>query len=545
MPTMASALILALLGGRHALAATPVLYDGLDPNVAKGLVMVETRTPAEELEALTVGELMHGQAPSLVGAGRVTACVGEAHSMAEIAKFVEQARGAVDYMEYGTARASLDAAKEALGCLGEPLTADVVAQLYFLSGYLAFEMGDKASAWSDYHRALGFDPNLEWNAQYAPESQCIFERARAESDEAERVTLAVLPPLHQGSIAVDGHSLGGDGGQVALVPGEHIVQIAGEPILTLRVQLESATNPVLVLPGYTPHDAASWAAREELRPTLSGLLASVLDQGRVVYAAADTGLWTTRVGSDVWEELLAPEHLGHMTMRGLPEGSQLFYTPVRGGTTGLTSLPWGEGELDEATGLTIAPDVHIVNLRRGEYSTTLHHPLLGDTGGSFTVVGSETTRLQFDWSEAPGLPELTKAWEHHLVLQRRAADSDRARKISRWSIAGSGALGVGTVGMLIGISSEQAVLSAAEWNYDRAVSHDELEDAAEFDAHRQDARSTVVKYWIGSGALMLAADVTLVVGLLQRKKARSLAVEVPAWEPEHLQLDLPEHNASE
>jgi hypothetical protein len=410
-----------------AQGATPVIHSDENPSKALGKVMVETGLSPDSLRAVTVAELVSGHRAKIVGAGRVSPCTGAPTSMAGVNGSLEEARGAMAYMEFDKARTAIDKAKGALGCLDEPLAADVVAQLHYFSGLVAYETGDKASAWSEYFRAHVFEPNLSWDDELSPKSRPIFDLASSEARKSELVDLRLLPPFPQSTLMVDGHPMDGAGGRVDLHPGEHIVQVIGDTVTTYTVSLDASTNPLLVVPEAMPADAATWAARAELRPTFSKLLTMVEKEGQDVYVTALDGLWKTTVGTEVWEELVTPSQVCHLLVTGLPAGGEFTFVPADGGTVGRTTIAWDEGELDDTIGLPIVAERKFENLGNGPYTYRYDHPLLGSIEDLVVVSAGQTTTFALDWAATPGATQLAAAYQAHKDLLRSSVAAQRSR----------------------------------------------------------------------------------------------------------------------
>ncbi len=105
-----------------ALAADTVVYSGGDAAAALARVTSSTGS-AEQMKAVSVAELMAGRPPSMVGGGTIALCGGTPSSPDTLRQSLTLAEGAIKYMEFGSARAALDAAIRDLGCLQVPVDA--------------------------------------------------------------------------------------------------------------------------------------------------------------------------------------------------------------------------------------------------------------------------------------------------------------------------------------------------------------------------------------------------------------------------------------
>ena len=195
----------AFLGTAHA--AEPVLYMGDNPNVAVAQVVLATGKGAHEFAPVSVSQLLSGHGPSMLGMGSVTGCAEEPTAMSDVSAPIGRAAKAIAYLDSEAGLADLGAAAEKLACLGEPLVPEVAARLHVLRGVLFHFKGDKPAAWEEYSQAFGFDSEIEWDPNFPPESQKIFELASGEVASSERVTLTVVPGLSDGTLLVDGRAI--------------------------------------------------------------------------------------------------------------------------------------------------------------------------------------------------------------------------------------------------------------------------------------------------------------------------------------------------
>ncbi len=284
-----------------ALAADTVVYSGGTAADALARVAIATGGADAELRAVDVTALMAGRPPTLVSGGHLTVCSGTPSSAEAVKSSLGLAEGAIKYMEFGSARAALDAGIRDLGCLQTPVDPAQASRAWYLLGIVDAAAGDQAASREDFRRARLFDPNMEWDKNFAPSARATFDAIATEVKAAPLVPLTVLPAPADGVFRLDGRPVQLIEGHVGVTPGEHYVQIGENPVVTLALTVDGNTAPTLVLPGLVGPEVLTWAGDGERRAALSAVLVSALGTEGVVYVVNPSMLWRVRLGGSAWD----------------------------------------------------------------------------------------------------------------------------------------------------------------------------------------------------------------------------------------------------
>jgi hypothetical protein len=518
-------------------AAIPVLHGEEKGSVATGQVMVSTGLEASELEAVSTAALVEGSQPAIVGQGRVSPCAAPSSSMGAVAELVSHASSSLAYMETDKALEALEHGAAALGCLSEPLATDVAARLFYLQGLAAYQVGDRSAAWAGFYRAHVFEPQLAWDENFSPDGKPIFDLAASQLRKADRVELSLLPPFAKQDLLIDGHPVAGDGSSVQLVPGAHIVQILGEPTLSLEVQLEQGGGALLVVPQAMPADMASWAARAKLRASLSLVLSLQYKQGQEVYITALDGVWKTVVGSESFEEIVAPRKDNPVDLQQVPAGSVVTWVAAEGGTVGRARVPWEAGEPEASLGLGLEPAVRLEGLQDGPYRYSVDHPLLGLVEDVFVVQEGQQQVVAFDWQGAPGAAWLQERYAAHLEAERAAIAAQRARKVGRGTAVAGGVLGATALGFATRGLLSQLNVNDLHDQMDAASLIGDADAHASLAADRDSALGAARVSWAVAGAGLGLGVISGSISFGQLRRAGQHSGELPVWAPRELDVE--------
>ena len=529
----------ALLQG-EAYAADPVLYVGDNANVAIAQVVMATGRGAHEFAPVSVEQLIGGRGPTILGRGAVSTCGSEPTAMQGVQEAMARAEKAVTFMDYDSGLADLTQAQATLACLGEALDPHTVARMHFLRGVLFYFKGDKPSTWNEYYRAFGFEPALEWDENFPPGSKNIFKLAKGEAETSERVALSLVPAVSDGSLLVDGRAVPGEGRTVGVLTGFHLVQVLGDQVLTLTIQVEEGAPTTLVIPEAVPLDAPSWAADMSRQLALSELTESLWTRGWKYYVVAVGGVWSSTVGETGFEVLTAPSDQNSMTLTGVPAGSLVLYTPKGGGTKGRIEVPWEEGEMEATLGIRLAPEMALGTLPAGIYNLTVKHRLLGDMTDEFTVVVGSSGRAVVDWQGASKHQALVEAWSGH---QRAEHDFEMGGVFRSRAKMGLGLVGVGLAAAGFGTykyldGSSWAQVLDGEWE-DAKYSGDVVEMGT-IHANQEEARVEQLL-----GLTLVSSGGGLALGgmgfsWMNKNKAGASGGAVDDWNPQEMELATPE-----
>jgi len=532
----------ALLG--TAQAAEPVLYLGDNPNVAVAQVILATGKGAHEFAPVSVPQLLKDHEPSLLGMGTVETCMEAPTAMSDVSAPIDRAEKAIAYLDSEAGLSDLGAAAEKIACLGEPLVPEVAARLHVLRGVLFHFKGDKPAAWEEYSQAFGFDSEVQWDPNFPPESQKIFELASGEAASSERVTLTVVPGLSDGTLLVDGRPIPGTGRSLDVQPGPHIVQVLSEPVLTLKVTVEPGSPTTLIIPGAVPSDAAAWAADPELQPGLATLTEAFWERDWTYYVVALGGVWKAKVGSGEFEVLTNADERRPMVLTNVPAGSSVIFGLKDGGTKNRVEVPWDEGEIEGSVGLRIASSLSLDAAAPGDYEYTVQHRLLGDFSGEFTVSDGVSGIEEMDWTRAENHARVREAWSSHQeaigLYEKAGSYRTRARMGQGVAAAGGAIAAYGLARYLV----QNGQFSTLDDEVKTLVATGDPDGLASSTAADRDAARDSAG--VGLAVLGLGAGVS-VSGLgfaqLNSMKGRKGGPEVAPWDPETLTLAEPEVEA--
>jgi hypothetical protein len=328
-----------------AAIAAPLLHAGPEPaRLASRLASQEDTT----ILARRPEELLQAAAPRLVDGGRAVICGSEPTGGDELSAMVEEANQALAYMEWETASLELEAASQALACLGTEVDPALAARLHFLQGVVAQRRGAEPLAREAFRRALFFDPELAWDPAVSPKAKDLFDEERVRPLEPSVSVLVVGPSeLH-----LDGHVVTLQDHRLLLVPGDHLIQADGA---TLTVHVDEGDAPTLVLPASLQDaEVVGWSDSEGGREVLAALFAYVGDP--VGYVATMSSVW--RWDGD-WTRLGAPTDIA--PERGDPRlalgGAALV---VAGGTTAAIGFAQAAGAYEAAADVRTLDDFGVV-----------------------------------------------------------------------------------------------------------------------------------------------------------------------------------------
>lgn len=259
-------------------AADLVVYGEGDGAAAVAQVAAHTGLAADTLRPLSLTELTATRAPTVTG-GRAIPCAGAPSTNAQVKAAADTAAGDVAYMDYEQAKTHADAAAAALGCLSEPIDADVAAEVFVQRGLASFFAGDKGAARAAFAQANRLRPGLPWDARYGAGPKEVFDASLADVSGAA-VHVRLVPGASRVAVAIDGRRAVGE---LYVSPGEHIVQLVGPSPSTTRVVIDPGAEASIMLPQGVGAGAAAWAVDEAGRTELSGALAGLLGSGVTVY----------------------------------------------------------------------------------------------------------------------------------------------------------------------------------------------------------------------------------------------------------------------
>ncbi len=322
-----------------------MLYPGTDPGGAVARATGATKVPAEDLSPLTIRQLVEGQPPRLEGPGSLTTCAAAPTDLQSLRDNIARAQRSLAYLDYEQTVAGLRSSETLIGCLKEPLDGTVAGRLYFLLGLSLFNQGQLADAKAAFRRAHVFQPGMPWDDYYAPKGKPLFEEAAKEVAALVPVSVQLVPSPAPEAVWIDGKPSAILNGNVLLLPGAHVFQVATPSVLTMTVTVEPMGGTKLIIPAAIPSDALPWVADPSKQSQLSSVLGTVLPAGSTVYISSGTSIWQGTIGDPVWVELEVPT--GFLSAMGgkrgkFVAGQTLFWTggisAVGGGALTVVSL---------------------------------------------------------------------------------------------------------------------------------------------------------------------------------------------------------------
>lgn len=282
-----------------AFALDTVVYGGGDPAPVLQKVAAASGTPVEGLRAVSVTELVSGRPPTLVGGGKLTVCSGTPASLASVRQSVDLAKGAIAYMEFGSARAALDAAIRDLGCIQEPVDGALASRAWYLLGIVTAD--DQAASRASFRQARLMTPDMVWDDNFSPAARGTFDAVATELKSGPLVQLSVIPEPPEGSLRVDGRPVKTVGGRVGVTPGAHHVQFGTASVTTMTMDLDANSPATLVLPSIVTASALDWAGDGDKRGALSSVLLGALGGEDSVYVVSGAAIWRVRLGGSAWD----------------------------------------------------------------------------------------------------------------------------------------------------------------------------------------------------------------------------------------------------
>ncbi len=313
-------------------AGSPVIHAG-DAESAVGRVAADSHTAVWELHPVAAKELWTGDQHRVIGAGQPPGCAGAVATNAAVRDVVGKAEKRLLQQEYGEMRTLLAAAGEQLMCLTEPAEASLATRLFYLDGYAAAQLDDKAGATSAFERAFLFQPGLVWDEKLPPDGKPLFDAAGTDPHGDE--TLYVGPGVTAATLWVDGQLASVGDGRVHLRRGRHLVQVLQPTVTTFTVQLDQGHPVVIAAPGWLADKLLSMASDPPSRPMVQAAIEQALGSEPKVYFF--TGTRTIRY-TGKWEEL-APDNAAARAksrqLAGVLLASGLTATAIGGAGAGI------------------------------------------------------------------------------------------------------------------------------------------------------------------------------------------------------------------
>jgi hypothetical protein len=173
--------------------------------------------------------------------------------------------------------------------------------VHFVLGILHFAGGDQTAARGAFERALSFRPDLAWDDDFAPDARPLFDAARATAGQRSSAMLRLVAGSVD-QVRIDGQVPAEQDGIIDVSAGTHIVQVIGESVHTLVVDLPNDTATWLVIPAAVDDALIDVVLTSEGRAALEGLLhGSSVGQREVVFIAHPSGTWRYDPQGRTWK----------------------------------------------------------------------------------------------------------------------------------------------------------------------------------------------------------------------------------------------------
>jgi hypothetical protein len=328
----------------NAALAAPLVHDG-DPQAAIDAASRRGGVDPGMLEPISLQEL-RGRPPVLLAGGQAQGCL-EGATPAPVPEALTRAEGALLYGRFDEAMSSVIQARQEVLCSGAPTPPGLLARIELLTGLIAQERGDEATARTRYLAALVYDPQIPWPQAYPAERRTLFDTARTELSSA--TTSLSVRPLQPPAL-LDGQAM-----PQAVLVGEHVVHVGS---VAVHVVLDEAPNRLVVPPAFPP-DALSWAGDDAHRAELSALLAATLGEGTDTWVVHGENVWHGIAGRTDWEAFLTlPDPVVPVPVEPtVPEQPRRWGVTLAGGglallggVAGTAGTLWANGTARKAEG---------------------------------------------------------------------------------------------------------------------------------------------------------------------------------------------------
>jgi len=375
----------------EALGGFPIVYDDVSQSEAVQQVVNVTQLQPLEFEAAAYEALVRGAKPHISGEpATLVRCAGSPTTLTTIRDAVKRARSSIDYMQDDKALAHLKAGITAIRCLNEPLDNEVVADLYFLAGFLHHAAGAETAASSAFTQSIAFNPELGWDTYFSPEGKPLFDEAKQQVEVGEMVSLTVSPTPPEGTLWINGKP--SPSAAVELPIGESFIQLTGESPETFTIELETGGNRHLLLANQLPLDALGWITDQERSTQLEALFLSAFEVDQTMYAVTNGAVWSHTVGKPGWTLLV---EAGGASQRAIDESTRYARQPHR---TGMITAGIGGASAGFALG-SLAAALHAISRFQSANDDLAELPQQGDNFDEATDLANTASNAK---AKVPG-----------------------------------------------------------------------------------------------------------------------------------------------
>jgi tetratricopeptide (TPR) repeat protein len=221
-----------------------------------------------------------------------------------------------------------------------------------------------------------------------------------------------------------------------------------------------------------------------------------------------------------------------LTIRNLPTGSALrvFVENPQGQTVEVEHVvPYGEGTIDDETGLRLAPPQVIKGLFGGTAGVFVHHAVLREVAESLVLAPGRMNGMLFDWTAFPSLGDHLASWTSFRAKSGRRKSV--SRKVGAVPFAVLGGAGLVTAGVFAFLSTDSArAARALHGEYADTTAATGVEDVDGFQRYKDQRAITqrdAVISAIGGAVGVLGIGIAIPLGVSKGK-----VTSYPGWEPE-------------
>ena len=170
--------------------------------------------------------LDHGFGPwAITAPATLQQCSAEPLSLVALDEAIGEIESLMLALEYGDATARLAHLESQLCAASDPLPAVTASRVPFLLGICRHYAGDEDSARAAFLRAVERLPELQWDPDFPPAPQQVFQRALSDAIRSPRTILELAEGDRPARLTVDGIALGDGQASVALIGPIHLLQL--------------------------------------------------------------------------------------------------------------------------------------------------------------------------------------------------------------------------------------------------------------------------------------------------------------------------------
>ena len=157
-------------------------------------------------------------------------------TLEDVGASLSSVKSALNYMELDQADGHLIRVEGELRCLNEAVSADLLSQVYFISGLTHYYRQDEEKAKEHWKQAYALNEELTWDDTYEPSGKPLFEQTLNGIKFSAKSTLLTLPSTLQ--VTVDGEV---SSNASLLHSGKHLLQY-GEELHSHLIDVQEASD---------------------------------------------------------------------------------------------------------------------------------------------------------------------------------------------------------------------------------------------------------------------------------------------------------------